>query len=346
MENFEYFNNSSLTNFVSLRKGEKKFGEKIKYPANDLEDIAKFIAETQAPFIVFGIKEFAGVKANFGRIGTTHSWDVFLTSFLNIQNNKILKASNVAVLGCFNYSVYESEIALLNPLKDSDLNRLYEIVAAIDKDVTYLNTLIHKAGKKAIIIGGGHNNAYGNIKGLALAKGTNVNVVNFDAHTDFRALEGRHSGNGFSYAFNEGFLDTYCVIGAHENYLNKFMLHQFRDHSNRLKLVTFEEIKVRFEKDYLTSVNNVFKLIKVKPYGIEIDVDAIENIASSAMTSCGFSAVEARQFLNLTAGSANACYLHICEGSVSLGSTSENMLGKLLTYLVTDFIKAQLPFTK
>jgi len=110
--------------------------------------------------------------------------------------------------------------------------------------------------------------------------------------------------------------------------------------------VTFEEIKVRFEKDYLTSVNNVFKLIKVKPYGIEIDVDAIENIASSAMTSCGFSAVEARQFLNLTAGSANACYLHICEGSVSLGSTSENMLGKLLTYLVTDFIKAQLPFTK
>jgi formiminoglutamase len=33
-----------------------------------------------------------------------------------------------------------------------------------------------------------------------------VNAINFDAHSDFRILEGRHSGNGFSYAYEEGFL--------------------------------------------------------------------------------------------------------------------------------------------
>jgi arginase family enzyme len=32
-----------------------------------------------------------------------------------------------------------------------------------------------------------------------------VNAINFDAHSDFRILEGRHSGNGFSYAYEEGF---------------------------------------------------------------------------------------------------------------------------------------------
>ena len=346
MENFEYFNRNTLSQHLVLRKDETKFGEKIKYPSNQGVSLNDFINDTNASFIIFGIKEFAGIKANFGRMGTTHSWNVFLSSFLNIQNNKYLKASNVAVIGCLNYKDYNAEVEQLDPNDPSQLNRLYEIVSEIDKDVTYLNTLIHRAGKKAIVIGGGHNNAYGNIKGLALAKGKSINVVNFDAHTDFRAMEGRHSGNGFSYAFNEGFLDKYCVFGAHENYLNKYMMHQFKDYPDKLMLFTFEDLKVRFEKDFITSINNLNKLIKNKPYGIEIDVDAVENIASSAMSSSGFSVTETRQFVNLTANNVNASYLHLCEGSASLGTSPANMLGKFLTYLVTDFIKAQLPYVK
>ncbi len=346
MENFEYFNTTILSQHLILRNEETKFGEKIKYPANETISLADFINETKASFIIFGIKEFAGIKANHGRVGATHSWDIFLASFLNIQNNKYLKGSKVAVIGCLNYDAYNTEIANLDTNKPVDLERLYEIVAEIDKDVTYLNTLIHRAGKKAIVIGGGHNNAYGNIKGLALATGSSINVVNFDAHTDFRLLEGRHSGNGFSYAFNEGFLDTYCVFGAHENYLNKHMIHQFKNNTDKLHLFTFEDIKVRFEKDFFTSINNINKLIKNKPYGIEIDVDAVENISSSAMSSSGFTVTETRQFVNLTANNAHASYLHLCEGSASLGTSPANMLGKLLTYLVTDFVKAQLPYVK
>jgi formiminoglutamase len=67
---------------------------------------------------------------------------------------------------------------------------------------------------------GGHNNSYGNIKGTALAKGKPVNAINFDAHSDFRILEGRHSGNGFSYAYEEGFLKKF-YFGLHENYTSK-----------------------------------------------------------------------------------------------------------------------------
>ncbi|WCM42799.1 formimidoylglutamase [Flavobacterium sp. CBA20B-1] len=346
MENFEYFNKTALNKLLILRKDETKFGEKIAIPSQESAQFADFLKNTDAKFIVYGIKEFAGVKANFGRIGQKHAWDVFLPVFLNIQHNKFLKAHHVAVIGCFDFKVYEEEIQQLNPSEPRQLNRLFEIVSEIDKEVTYLNTLIHRAGKKAIVIGGGHNNAYGNIKGLALAKGAAVNVVNFDAHTDFRALEGRHSGNGFSYAFHEGFLNTYCMFGAHENYLNKFMLHQFKEQPERLKLYTFEEVKVRFEKDFQTSINNIQRAIKSKPYGIEIDVDAIENTPSSAMSPSGFSVTEARQFINQTATSSNASYLHLCEGSPSFSTAADNMLGKLLTYLTTDFIKAQLSVVK
>ena len=75
----------------------------------------------------------------------------------------------------------------------------------IDKEVSHVICNIIKQAKIPIIIGGGHNNSYGNIKGLALSKGKPVNAINFDAHTDFRIMEGRHSGNGFTYAFEDGF---------------------------------------------------------------------------------------------------------------------------------------------
>ena len=346
MKNFKYFNKISLNQILSERNGETKLGEKIAIPSENNLDMNAILSETDAKFVVYGIKEFAGIKANFGRPGEKHSWDVFLPTFLNIQNNKFLKGHHILVLGCFDYTEYEEEIKSLNANESKDLERLYQIVYEIDKDITYINTLIHRANKKPIIIGGGHNNAYGNIKGLALAKGIAVNVVNFDAHTDFRALEGRHSGNGFSYAFDEGFIKNYCAFGVHENYLNKFMLHQFKEHWEQLKMFTFEEMKIRFEKDFMTSLNNVSKSMKSTFYGIELDVDAVENIASSAMTSCGFSTTEARQFINFMACNSNASYLHICEGSASLSSNPENMLGKFITYLVTDFIKAQVALTK
>jgi formiminoglutamase len=48
-----------------------------------------------------------------------------------------------------------------------------------------------------------------------------VNAINFDAHSDFRILEGRHSGNGFSYAYEEGFLKNILFFGLHENYTSK-----------------------------------------------------------------------------------------------------------------------------
>src|SRR4051812_10254491 len=127
---------------------------------------------------------------------------------------------------------------------------LSELVDKIDKDVAHAVCQIILAGKTPIIIGGGHNNAYGNIKGTALAKGKPVNAINFDAHTDFRVLEGRHSGNGFSYAFEEGFLKRYFIFGLHENYTSKGVMETIKKHSDAIKFNTYEQISVRKEKSF------------------------------------------------------------------------------------------------
>ena len=47
--------------------------------------------------------------------------------------------------------------------------KLSELVDKIDKEVSHIIANIVKAGKIPIVIGGGHNNAYGNIKGNRLS---------------------------------------------------------------------------------------------------------------------------------------------------------------------------------
>jgi formiminoglutamase len=215
-------------------------------------------------------------------------------------------------------------------------------VERIDKEVVHVITSIFKCGKTPIIIGGGHNNAYGNIKGTALGLGKPINAVNFDAHSDFRILEGRHSGNGFSYAYEEGFLKKYFIFGLHENYTSKNVLDILKKMEDRVHYNTYDEIKVRQQKNFQQELNTAYDFIKNDSYGIEIDLDALPNIASSAMTMSGFSIEELRQFVSFFGKNKNAAYLHICEGAPDLGEEKNNhLIGKLIGYLVTDFIKSR-----
>ena len=198
-----------------------------------------------------------------------------------------------------------------------------------------------KLGKTPIIIGGGHNNSYGNIKGAALAKGKPINAINFDAHSDFRILEGRHSGNGFSYAFEEGFLKKYFIFGLHENYISKSVLDIIKKIEDRVRYNTYDSVNIRREKDFDTEMTNALEFINNDFYGLEIDLDAIPNIASSAMTLSGYSIEQVRQFISFFGKTKNATYLHICEGAPDLGEEKNNhLIGKLIGYMITDFIKA------
>ena len=196
---------------------------------------------------------------------------------------------------------------------------------------------IIKLGKIPIVIGGGHNNAYGNIKGLALAKNTKVNAVNFDAHTDFRPEEGRHSGNGFSYAFAEGFLKNYFIFGVHKNYTSDKLFKTIKK-IKRVKYNTYEALEVENTLSFNAEMEKALNHVSNNYFGIEIDCDAIENIPSSAVTPCGFSTTQARRFVSYFGKHKHASYLHICEAVPN--KKSSHKIGKLISYLITDFIRA------
>jgi formiminoglutamase len=343
MEKLIPFKFSDLTKITNHRSGEIKFGEKIKIIPTGTT-ISTFLNTSEAKYVLFGIPEDVGVRANFGRPGAASAWESALKSIANIQYNNFCKGDDLIILGQLDVSEEMKAVENLDFHNTADRQKFSDLVVKIDKEVAHIISVIVKSGKKPIIIGGGHNNAYGNIKGTALAKGKPINAINFDAHSDFRILEGRHSGNGFSYAYEEGFLNKYFIFGLHENYTSKKVMSIIKKIENRVRYNTYDEIAIRKQKNFENEMTKAHEFIKNDFYGIEIDLDAIPNIASSAMTLSGFSVEQLRQFVHFFGKNQNACYLHICEGAPELGEEKNNhLIGKLIGYLVTDFMKANDP---
>lgn len=327
---FKLYDRKFLDTFINKRVGETKFGEVVG-TIKELNDLKS----TPAKYVLFGIPEDIGVRANYGILGTSKAWSSCLPVLLNVQANHFTNPAKAIILGEVNCDEEMSKADALNPETSDYFQQLGQLVQAIDVKVSTLVETLVALGKIPVIVGGGHNNSYGNIKGSALALKQPVNAVNFDVHTDFRRLEHRHSGNGFSYAFEEGFLSKYFIFGLHHNYTSQDIFDKLDSNRQFLHYRLFEEIITESKITFEEALNEAENFVDDKKFGLEIDLDAVQNIPSSAMTPSGFSVNQARNFVTYFSQNNNVCYLHLCEASPS---ENDKQLGKLLSYLITDFI--------
>lgn len=338
MEIVKVFTHSDVKKITRVRKGEEKIGEVVQCGEADWRHSLK---NSSARFVLLGIPEDIGVRANYGRAGAASAFKPALDSFLNQQNNFFLNASDIFLLGEVFVDDLMQESENLDLKSEDDISVLREMVNRIDDRVSEVIKTIVSEKKIPIIIGGGHNNAFGNIKGTSQALNEKINVVNCDPHLDFRSTEGRHSGNGFSYSFEKNYLNKYAVLAMHEQYNNQSSVKAFKDHRDKLFFNTYEQIFVRKEMDFITATKQCIGFLSGGACGLEIDLDAITNVPSSAKTSSGLSPTQARQFVHLTGTHLNVKYFHIAEGAPVLSHIkADNKTGKLISYLISDFIKA------
>lgn len=330
-----HFHPATLTDVQSrtrTRPQETKLGERILVQA----DLAPFGPR----FVLFGVKEDLGARANFGLGGAATAWDSFLNAFLNVQDTPFLRGQHIQLLGNFDFTVLPNH---------ADVPLMRQQVEQIDAEVSNLVSQIVALGKIPLIIGGSHAGAYANLKGAALGlrksnPAAGVNCINLDAHSDYRKIEGRHSGNGFRYAQEEGYLQHYSILGLHENYTPENILQDLERHPV-IQFSTWEDIFLREKLSFDQALDQAIAFTQhdANRVGIELDVDCIENVLSSALTPSGISTQQARYYLYQTARRCEAVYLHICEAATSLENGLENRsTGKLLSYLVSDFIKGYL----
>lgn len=307
-----------LLQFTSKRIGETKIGEKIELSSSIKE----------AKYVLIGIEENLGPQANGGFSGAENAFNAFLKRFLNMQSNRFLTGNELAMIGSIQQTTNFKNIEAAK----SAINELDLLVEKV------LKPYILK-GLIPIVIGGGHNNAYPIIKTISEAANKAIDVINLDPHADCRALEGRHSGNSFSYAKENGFLNHYSVLGLHKNYNSTFILDYLE--YNNFYYTFFDDYILNPSQFDMDLTKAFLSISKARKFGIELDLDAIAFSPSSAFTPSGFNSLEARKYIKTLSKHSNCCYLHLPEAAPT-NETEEKITGKLIAYLVADFIQENL----
>lgn len=337
-EYLKIYTREDLAPYENERAGAVVWSKNLQF-FNKEEGLSTQLINTSANYILFGITEDAGVLANHGRPGADNAWRATMKSLLNVQYNRYNKAEEVVLLGNLDFTDLLNSLNLKENFNPADL---HQTVSEIDEIVSELVELIVRAGKIPIAIGGGHNNAYGMLKGTALALGQSLNVINIDAHADLRPRDYRHSGNGFSYAYVEGYLKKYFIYGLHENYISEGISKKIEGWAENVAYNTYEELAIRCEKDPEAETVRALQFVTQQgaSFGLEIDCDVIENIPTSALTPSGFSVKQVRRLSHVFSRSRKLRYLHICEAAPDAGKTDEMIrVGKLIAYLITDFVR-------
>ena len=346
MKHFRFYNKQDILSITRIRRFETKLGERLQFLKPDTE-WPDALTQTSAKYVLLGIPEDIGVRANLGKGGAETAWLPFLHAFLNIQSNDFLVGDDILLLGHFDFGDLKFLIDSNAYNQDELINAYRHAVNTIDEEVEKIMKVIAASGKIPIVIGGGHNNAYPIIKGVAKGLHKNnhiplaqINCINLDAQSDLRPTEGRHSGNAFSYAEEDGYLGKYCVIGLQENYLPQNVLLKIQE-SPFFEFISYEEIFLEERRNFIQAVSHATGFTEDTYTGIELDLDSIEHVLSSATTPSGVTALNARQYLRFTATDAKVAYVHICEGACQMmDGRKDESTGKLISYLVSDFVKA------
>ncbi len=308
---YKIYQPEDLLSHFSTRKNETRIGEKINTGLNN-----------SAQYAIIGVCEDIGPQSNLGRPGASKGFHAFLSRFLNMQSTHFISATNLTIVG------------------EIQQNTSFTTIEAGNKQVESLDLLVSKcvseileAGKTPILIGGGHNNALPLIKATHDHYQESIDVVNLDPHADTRPTDGRHSGNSFSYGLENNWIDTYAVLGLHKPFNSSFILNFLEQ---KKCYFTFFEDYILNQKNLESDISHLERS-SGKPLGIELDMDSIAYMPSSAMGPSGWQMEDARKYILLLKQSKRKiAYLHLTEAAPT---TPDEMLivGKALAYLIYDF---------
>ncbi|WP_127020281.1 formimidoylglutamase [Rheinheimera mangrovi] len=328
---------ASLAAFQQLREGETRLGQVLHYadPVLPLAEALTAAKQQGCAFVLLGVPEDIGPRANLGQGGSDLGWQAFIRKFINLQHNEFLDGSQILLLGELNCADLQQQS------QNADVATLRSLCAEIDLRLEPVLSAIFSADLMPILIGGGHNNSLPLLSALAKSQQQPVNCINLDPHADFRLLEGRHSGNGFSYAKAQGYLRHYLVMGLHELKNSASSLAQIK--TAGVDVLSYQQLFVREQAAWPELLKQwLSQRDSLQVFGIELDTDAITGMPVSAYNSCGVSVQQAEHFVYLLASQTQSRYLHLAEAAPAQHpaglAAGMNDAGQILTALVCAFL--------
>jgi len=334
-----------LNRYLSPRVGETRVGQEIRLGDSDVEASLIKLQHRGVKFVILGIPEDIGPRANLGRGGANTGWDAFLNNFLNLQHNQFINSQQLLLLGHIDCDDLQQHSYTLSATDGDQLAELRELVTTLDIRVRSIIEVIIRCQLIPIVIGGGHNNALPILQGTSDALQQSIAAVNLDPHTDFRALEGRHSGNGFSYAADQKVLSHYFSLGTHQLKNAADNLQALKSHG--FQFISIQEILHFRQISWSDAITKAIEYLKEsgRPVGIELDLDSITYMPASAYTNAGFALSDALYYVHRVSVLEQSCYLHLAEGAPAQHpaglAAGASDIGNALANLVCCFIQTK-----
>lgn len=254
------------------RKSEQRLYLHEKIDCIDLEETELEIANKKIGLLGYSCD--AGVKRNQGRIGAADGPDAIRRQLAKMPNHL---ASEVLLFDVGSVQCIDEAMEVAQELLSEKVTRLLEKNAF------------------PILLGGGHDIAYGHYNGIKkfLGKDKSIGIINFDAHFDLRKnTSGSNSGTPF-YQVAEDCKDdsagfNYLCLGIRKDANDKVLFQTAHDLGvTYIENINFSmneaEIIVRTLLDFIRRVDHIY---------VTIDLDGFSSAYApgvSAPSPMGFS---------------------------------------------------------
>lgn len=284
-------------------------------------DLISFMPESKKTLL--GFTSDIGVKRNGGKIGASQGPDYFRSSIGSL---------------CWHGNKGFCDVGNITP-KGDDLETAQ---AELGKTIHFLLG----SGNKPVVIGGGHETAYGHFLGIAsFLKETQpdakLGILNIDAHFDLRPHNGvAHSGSPFlqahEYARDKDLNLKYFVYGINRDNNTTFLFNTARaldaEYCENLEVMNSEKKSLDKVRTFIQSRTHIY---------LTICLDVFKTATSpgvSAPAWNGIDLIHALNVIDLLKNSGKLLSSDICELNPEFdqhGTTSKTA-GSLLSALINS----------
>lgn len=270
-------------------------------------------AYKQATHILVGCPQDEGIRRNNGRTGAAEAPDKIRQSLYRMQmpensSFKLFDAGNIHT-DFFDFTdadLMDETADISKETSEQDiLERAHSSLISAVKQFL-------KDGKMVIVLGGGNDISYADVRALSEIYGT-ISAINVDAHLDMRIADKMNSGTPYMRLIEEGFLEP--------PHFHEFGIRPESNAAYYLKTAQNMGVHVHFLSGILAygaeaSFQSVLQSLADQPLFLGLDMDAIQASDApgvSASSPFGFSGREIVKMLELAKKSEELKILEISE---------------------------------
>lgn len=280
--------------------------------------------------VLIGCPEHEGIQRNNGRIGAEKAPNKIREQLYKLQVQKdhpvkLFDAGNV-ITDYFDFtdgtdfSVTEKEHDALGQIHDA-------LTKAVSKFL--------RDGKKVIVLGGGNDISYADIRALSETE-REISAINIDAHLDMRIADEMTSGTPYRKAIEDHYLvpQHFYEFGIRPESNGVYYLENARELG-----VNIHMLDQVLEHGVISTFQNILGQIGKRPFFLGLDMDSIQASDApgvSASSPAGLSGREVMQIIHHARQNENLKVFEITE--VNPKYDIDDRTVKLAAQLVYNFL--------